>query len=195
MNSLKVPTLSRSITVGMLALGLGSGMLLAQTTDREAHTNNPHSVQSPRAGASLSRSDRNFLEKSTKLGREEMVLSEVAADRGIHQDVRALASKMVTAHAAVNADLAALVAKKGVALPHYDENDSRKLQKQWAEKKAENFDKDYLKGLIDAHEDSVDLLEKAVKSDDTDIASFAGKYLSTFKQHLNDARALKDRID
>jgi len=180
----------------MLALGLGSGMLFAQATDRETYTNNnPHSVQSPRAGASLSRSDRTFLEKSTKLGREEMVLSEVAADRGIHQDVRALASRMVTAHAAVNADLAALVAKKGVALPHYDENDSRKLHKQWAEKKAENFDKDYLKGLIDAHKDSVDLLEKAVKSDDADIASFAGKYLSTFKQHLNEARALKDRVD
>ena len=188
---------SRALCVGVLALGFGAVSGLAETTVDRPRNDKPytnHTTPTSR-NSDLKGSDRAFFEKACKLGMTEITLSEVAAERGIHQEVRALAAAMVAAHGPVDADLTALAARKGVDLPKHDETEIRKQKKQWSEKKAKEFDEDYLEEFIDAHKNSVELFEKAVKSDDADIAAFAGQHLGAFKQHLSEAKALKNKID
>ncbi len=173
----------------MLVLGAAASYAPAQTSGHS-----PDATSKPRY-VEIRDSDRTFFEKATRLGADELALSEVAADRAIHDSVRSFAAQMVSAHSKANAELASLAARKGVAPPLHDQNDIRNLQKEWSEKKAKDFDEKYLEKLIDAHEDAIDLFEKAIKSKDADIAAFAGQHLATFRQHLIEAKALKDRID
>lgn len=179
----------RIAALSVLTLTAAASYTAAQTS-----SDTPYTTTEPRY-IEIKDSDRTFFEKASRLGADEVALSEVAADRAIHDSVRSFAAQMVSTHKKANADLATLAARKGVALPVHDENDTRKLQKEWSEKKAKDFDEDYLEKLIDAHEDAIDLFEKAVKSKDADIASFAGQHMATFRQHLIEAKALKDRID
>lgn len=137
----------------------------------------------------LSRSDRRFVDKLAKLGAEEVALSRLATTQAARPDIRNFAQELVTAHEKVNAELSKLASSKGLMLP----TDETNLAK-WSKKSAKDFDEDYLEKMIDAHEDSVDLLSShADKSDDPELAAFARMHLPAMQEHLQKAKDLKNK--
>jgi putative membrane protein len=81
----------------------------------------------------------------------------------------------------------ALAQKKGVMLPARDK--TMKFEEKWS-KKTKDLDDDYVKEMVDDHQDAVDLFENAAKSDDPEIAAFAMKILPKLQQHLSMAKDL-----
>lgn len=139
----------------------------------------------------LARSDRRFVEKLGKLGMEEVALSKIAAERTTRAEVRSFAQNLVDAHQKVNRELTQLASTKGVTLPIDRQPDVQK----WTKKDAEDFDADYLEKMIDAHEDSIELLqENAQESKDTELASFARTHLPAMQEHLRKAQELKRQM-
>src|SRR5690606_15206903 len=110
------------------------------------------------------RADRRFFTKAARLGEQEVALSRIAERRALQPRVREFAGMMVREHTAVNSQLADLAARKGVTLEREDATDRRRDDTKWNEKSGDDFDEDYLKAMIDAHEDTVDVLEKGVDS-------------------------------
>jgi len=146
--------------------------------------------------AKIARSDRRFLKKAAHLGEKEVALSRIAAERATNPQVRAFASEMVTTHNAANAELAALIQQKGARLDDHDRAiEQRELAKKWNEKKGADFDEDYLEAIIEAHEDTIDVLENGVDSKDGDISAYASKLLPIVKAHLAHAEKLEDQVD
>ncbi|HEY4301824.1 MAG TPA: DUF4142 domain-containing protein [Candidatus Didemnitutus sp.] len=139
------------------------------------------------ASDSLKHSDRAFIEKAAKAGQKEVQLSEVAAQRATNPQIREYAQMVVNDHKMANDELAALAERKGVMLPAADVNVSK-----WTEKKTSAFDKDYIDEMVDDHDDAISLFEKAAKSDDPDIASFAQKYLPKLQSHYTQAKTFKN---
>ncbi|ACB73331.1 DUF4142 domain-containing protein [Opitutus terrae] len=137
----------------------------------------------------LSRGDRRFVDKLAKLGMEEVALSKLATTQAARPDIRNFAQELVAAHEKVNAELSKLASSKGLMLP----TDETNLAK-WSKKSAKDFDEDYLEKMIDAHEDSIDLLSShAEKSDDAELASFARMHLPAMQEHLQTAKNLKHK--
>ncbi|SRR6266540_574586 len=134
----------------------------------------------------LKHSDESFFEKAAKAGMKEVTVSETTLDRLTNPQVKAFAQMMVGDHSKANAELMALAAKKGVTLPPKE----TKFESKWS-KKTKDLDEDYMKEMVDDHEDAVKLFEKASKSDDAEIAAFAQKTLPTLQQHLTMARDLR----
>ncbi|MDB6167658.1 MAG: hypothetical protein JWM88_522 [Verrucomicrobia bacterium] len=67
--------------------------------------------------------------------------------------------------------------------------------KRLASKSGADFDKAYLKAIIDEHEDAIKQFEKASKNnDDPAVQSFAAKYLPTLRQHLTQAQELQKTL-
>lgn len=128
-------------------------------------------------------SDRSFLKKAAKAGAEEISISTIAAERSQNPQVKEYAQMIVSDHKDINSDLSSLASAKGVELPA-KQPDSDK----WAKKSAEDFDKDYIKQMIDDHEDAVELFSKGAQSDDSQIASFASKQLPVLQTHLSKAK-------
>ncbi|MEO6994542.1 MAG: DUF4142 domain-containing protein [Lacunisphaera sp.] len=131
------------------------------------------------AAASLSHSDRSFLEKAAKSGMKEVDVSKAVEGRVMDPQIKSTAQMMITDHTAANTELMALAAEKGVALPA----DDMKASEKWS-KKDKDLGKDYIKEMKEDHEDAVKLFEKASKSDDPEIAAFARKTLPTLQHHL-----------
>jgi len=140
----------------------------------------------------LKHGDRAFFEKAAKAGMKEVEISQSTLDHLSNPQVKSFAQMMVSDHSQANQELMALAAKKGVTLPSkelkYDEKWSKKATKD------KDLDEDYIKQMVDDHEEAVKLFEKASKSDDTEIAAFAQKTLPTLQHHLTMARDLKKMV-
>ena len=149
----------------------------------------------PPAADTVPRSDRRFFRQASRLGEDEVVLSRIAADRAIRPQVRALASEMAREHNTANEELNALAARKGAVPEPRDRVEVREEERKWNAKKGDKFDEDYLKALIDAHQDTIDVLENGADSKDPEIAAYANKMLPTVKAHLARAEALEKAVD
>ena len=144
----------------------------------------------------LPRADQRFFKKAAHLGETEVTLSRVAAERANNPQVRTFASEMVSAHTSANSELASLGRQKGAVVDDTNHaTEQRELSKKWNDKKADDFDEDYLDAMIAAHKDTIDVLEKGAKSKDMDIAAYSQKMLPTVKAHLAHAKQLEDLVD
>ncbi len=135
----------------------------------------------------LKRSDRHFFEKAAESGMKEVTVSQAAMDRFVNPQVKSFAQMMVNDHSEANQELLALAQKKGVMLPAKDK--TMKFEEKWS-KKTKDLDDEYMKEMVDDHQDAVDLFEKASKSDDPEIAALAQKILPKLQQHLSMAKDL-----
>ncbi len=148
----------------------------------------------PPAENTVPRGDRRFFRKASRLGEQEVVLSRIAADRAIHPQVRSFAAEMAREHSTVNEELAALARRKGAQWETRDRVEVREEERKWNAKKGDDFDEDYLDAIIDAHQDTVDVLENGAESKDPEIAAFANRTLPTVKAHLARAQSLEDTV-
>jgi len=160
---------ARRVLTLVAAFGLGALTLSAQTGTVE-----------------LKRSDRHFLEKAAKASQAELQISQIATERAGNPQVREFAQMIVSEHQQLNRELTDLAAAKGVTLPV----SAAKLDK-WSAKKANEFDKDYVNEMVSQHDEAVSLFEKAVKSEDPEIAAFAQKYLPKLQAHHTAAKDFK----
>lgn len=186
---------SQYLAGGLLLALAGASPALADTVTTRPMVSSDKTTLPPAAEDTVPRSDRRFFQKATRLGEEEVTLSRIASDRAIHPQVRSFASDMVREHTTVNEELAALAQRKGAQLEPRDRVEVREEERKWAAKKGDDFDEDYLKALIDAHQDTIDVLENGAESKDPEIAAFANKTLPTVKAHLAHAESLKKTVD
>lgn len=147
---------------------------------------NPPTDSSASSEPKVGHSDKRFLIKAAKLGAEEVSISRIAEHNANSPKIRDFAKQMALAHEEANAELAQLAVNKGVTLPNVDTDYS-----SWSTKSPKDFDEDYIKKMIDAHEDAIDLFSKGAKSEDPDVAAYARKYLPTLKEHYGMAKELK----
>jgi putative membrane protein len=143
--------------------------------------------------STLSRSDRRFVTKAVELNNEEVRLSELAAQQATNPEVRSFAQQLVNEHSQVGTELSAIANRKGVIADpsDYDQRATSKLSK----KTGVEFDKAYLDKMADAHEDAVDLFEKAAKNaKDPEVQAFAAKQLPTLKEHQQHAKVLEKTV-
>lgn len=146
-------------------------------------------------GAALKGSDQRFFEKITRLNEREAALSRQAAQRATNPQVRSFAEEMVREHQRAGQELGTLATTKGARLQSMSTRDAREIDRDWADKQGRDYDKAYIKEMIDAHEDTVDVLENGVESKDPEIAAAAQKMLPKVKAHLERAEALHKTLD
>lgn len=135
-------------------------------------------------------SDRRFLDRVVKLNAEEVDVSRIVSQNATDPQVRKFAMEMVNAHEKVASELTALASSKGVALPNERDN-----TKKWTEKKSRDVDENYVKLMNRAHKTMLGLFEKAAKSDDSEIAAFANKYLPDIHEYYYKSETLKSQIE
>lgn len=72
-----------------------------------------------------------------------------------------------------------------------------RVYKKLMDKNGADFDKAYMKAMIDEHEDAVDLLEDLVKDDDrhAQLRAFANKTLPNLRAHLSEAKQIEKQLD
>jgi putative membrane protein len=137
--------------------------------------------------------DSKFLVFAANAGMTEVQAAELAKNQPVSEKTKAFADDMIKDHTAVSNEVKALAATKNVTLPAAISEDHQKAIKDLTEKKGTDFEKAYIKMMVDDHQEVVDKFKDASdKCKDPDVKALAAKLLPTLQAHLDHAKMLKD---
>jgi len=176
-NNLRVPKLivrSASATLGMALVAVG--LLVSRAN----------------AATTVSTADQNFMLAAAQGGMTEVKLGELASTNGMRDDVKEFGQMMVKDHTAINDDLKALAAQKGVALPDSLDAKHEGMVDKMAALTGSEFDDAYIAAMIKGHKkDAKAFNAEAAATQDADIKSFLDKSIPVVEAHLKHITAMK----
>ncbi|MCF3109393.1 DUF4142 domain-containing protein [Niabella sp. CC-SYL272] len=171
-----------------------NGQQSKDPTTRADSTNEEMIDSSHAAGAApaIAEKDAKFAVDAANGGMAEVQLGEMAQSRGADSSVKAFGKMMVTDHSKANDELKMIAAGKNITLPAAPDNEKQKVATDLSSKSGADFDKAYIKQMVDDHEKTVKLFEDAQKDvQDSDLKAFAVKTLPVLRTHLEHVKALK----
>jgi putative membrane protein len=176
----------RALTVRGLIVAVAA--LLPLTAAAQQSTQSTPSGQS-RAGG-LDRSDKAFVTKAARDGKAEVMLGQLAAERGGSDAVKQFGQRMVTDHGKANDELMQLAQQKGVTVPETDSS-HKKLQDRLSKLSGAQFDREYMREMTRDHDKDVKEFQRAAKSaKDADVKAWAAKTLPVLQEHQQQAKQL-----
>jgi putative membrane protein len=137
----------------------------------------------------LSGPDKHFLERAARDSRAEIELGELARQKGMRDEVKSFAERMVEDHTRAADELARLAQARGIELPAEPGGRHREDLKEMKDLIGPDFDRAYMKRMLDEHEEAVELFEKQAKSaEDPDVRAFAKRQLLALRGHYQAAQ-------
>lgn len=147
------------------------------------------------ANVPVSEEDTKFAVKAASAGMTEVQLGELAQQKASSQKVKDFGAMMVRDHTKANDELKSLAGMKSITLPPAPGEDHMDHIKKMTEKSGKEFDKDYMKMMVDDHESAIKSFEEASNDGkDADVKAFATKTLPTLRAHLDSAKAIRDAL-
>jgi putative membrane protein len=144
---------------------------------------------------SVSSADRKFMQKAAIDGMAEVQLGQLAKERGMSDEVKSFASRMVTDHSKANDELKSLASAKGVTLPAETDKKHRGTIDKLSKLSGPDFDRAYMKEMAEEHKKDVSEFKKeAKKAKDPDLQKWAQATLPTLEDHLAMARKTRDVV-
>lgn len=128
-------------------------------------------------------------------GMMEVALGQTAQQQAASQRVKDFGAMMVSGHTKVNDELKAIANAKNFSLPATMPEKHQKHVDDLTKKQGKDFDKAYMKMMVNDHEEDVKKFEKAA-SDATDpaIRDFAARTLPVLRMHLDSAKAINKQL-
>jgi len=136
--------------------------------------------------------DTNFILAAAQGGMTEVELGELAATNGMRDDVKNFGQMMVKDHTAINDDLKALAAQKGVTLPDSLDAKHQTMVDKLTVLTGSEFDDAYIAAMIKGHKkDDKAFKAEAAETTDADIKNFLDKSIPIVEAHLQHITAMK----
>lgn len=143
----------------------------------------------------VSEDDSEFAVEAASGGMMEVQLSELAQQKASSQRVKDFGAMMVRDHTKANDELKSLAGMKNITLPPAPGEDHMEHIKKLTAKSGKEFDRDYMKMMVDDHQEDVDKFEKcSTDGKDADLKAFASKTLPVLRAHLDSAKAINDAL-
>lgn len=140
----------------------------------------------------VDKDDADFAVKAANGGMEEVQLGQMASQKAMNQRVKDFGAMMVKDHSAANDKLKGIAASKNITLPGTLSNDAQKDYDDLNKKTGKDFDKAYVKMMVDDHKTDVkDFQNEAKNATDADLKNFASQTLPTLQMHLDSAETIK----
>lgn len=145
---------------------------------------------------SVNSSDKKFITEAAESGLAEVQLGQIGQAQANAERVKEFARMMVQDHNKANQELRVLARQNDIklssSLPSSVQNSHNSIQK----KSGKNFDKAFMKQMIDDHQKAIALFEKRAQNGQNEqIRMWAEKKLPTLKQHLEQAQKIYRELD
>lgn len=136
--------------------------------------------------------DVDFLKNAANGGMMEVELGKYAEQHAQSPRVKNFGAMMVRDHSKANDELRTLAKNKNFVLPNTMEDKHNRTISNLQQKTGNDFDKDYIKNMVDDHQDDIDEFKKqAENGDDADLKAFASKILPVLQSHLDSAKSIQ----
>jgi putative membrane protein len=170
--------LVKAISIGLATLGLAMGAIAQKAGD-----------------ASLPRADVRFMQKAAADGIAEVELGKLAQQKGMRDEVKQFATRMVEDHGKANDQLQKIAASHNVQLPASTDRKHRKAMEKLSKQVGPDFDREYMKLMVKDHRKDVKEFSRHAKSrNPDDVSQFAAATLPTLDSHLQAALATYDIV-
>ena len=143
----------------------------------------------------LAEKDRNMFVNMLQEDLAEVEASKVAAQKATNPEVKKFAQHMVDQHGKMVEEGKQLAQKKGLEAPKATDKKAQEELKALQAKSGAEFDRDYIRLMLDAHHDATGRAERIAKEgQDPDLKAHAAKGAPLIKEHLAQARKLRDAL-
>ncbi len=171
---------------------------LAQQTDeyrpRQSTTDRGPGVDTTRKTNAMSKtvSPQSFASQAAVIGKAEIELGQLAAQKSQDDDVREYAQRMVKDHKAAAAELEKVAKQTNLMLPESLDAEHEALKQKLTGLQGDAFDREYAKAMAKGHDKAVALFEAASQAPQmpAELKQFAASTLPTLKEHDRMAHSL-----
>lgn len=133
--------------------------------------------------------DAGFMREAAQGNEAEVEMGRIAVQRAVNPDVRAFGQRMIDDHSKANGQLMQLASNKEISLPTEPNLAQRMTADSLQKKSGEDFDKTYMKTMVEDHEKDVKAYENEINTGkDPDVLAYARDTLPILKEHLGLAR-------
>jgi putative membrane protein len=146
--------------------------------------------------STVTAADKKFVMNAAQGGMLEVQLGQLAADKGVSQEVKDFGSKMVTDHGKANDELKSIASGKNLTLPDKLDSKHQAAVDKLSKLSGPAFDKAYVSAMVKDHkEDDSEFAKEAKSGGDADIKAFAGKTdESVIKMHLQMIQDIQSKM-
>lgn len=165
-------------------------------------------------------SEKDFIDHQLADGTAEIELGKLASQRAVNPEVKQFAQMMVKDHTMAGNELKDIAAKYSVQPTTTIDSKHQDVMDRLSKLHGAEFDREYVKAMVDDHGNAVDSLESRVDSNaslkdkitnkdskDTDVVpeqtnnapaaavnEWSAKVLPTVRHHLDEAKTLDDKL-
>jgi putative membrane protein len=145
----------------------------------------------PFAAFSAEIPDAKFYRDAAEGGMAEVAMGNLAQQKAQSPSVKEFGAQMVKDHSAANEKLKALAQSKNITLPANPSVADMEAKSKLQVLSGQSFDKSYIKGMIQDHEEDIDeFKQEAASGQDPDAKAFANAALPTLEAHLKKIQAI-----
>ena len=163
--------------------------------DDNATADTASGTTSDNAGnTTLDDNSRTFVMDAASAGMMEVQLGQLAQQKATNERVKNFGAMMVRDHNKANNDLKNAVSGKATVPTSMQEKHQHHVS-ELTNKTGNEFDKAYMKMMVDDHQKDVDKFETMAKNaNDPAIKDFANSTLPVLKMHLDSAKAIRNDL-
>ena len=166
-----------------------SGSSSGVSTKESGASSGASSSQSGASSGKVSSSEEKMIKQLAEANMAEINAGKLAQDKAQSDEVKSFAKKMVDDHTKALDDLKQLAQSKGVTLPTEPNKQQAAMEQKLQGLSGDKFDKQYMKQAGErAHKQTHQLLQKAEKSEDTDLKNYASKTIAAVEGHQQMAK-------
>jgi putative membrane protein len=151
-------------------------------------------AQDKAKSSTLTRADRDVIEKLAEADMAEIEAGKLAAQKGTHPEVKKFGQHMVDEHSKMLEAGKSLAQAKGVKPPS-GPSILQKANVKKLELLSDSFDRQYMEQMVKDHDEVLKLAQKtAAETKDAELKAHLQKGEPHIKEHLATARKLQDQL-
>ncbi len=148
------------------------------------------------AGVQSMENDIRFAAEAASASLLQVQLGEMALERAVSPEVKALAQRIVSDHKRIAEDLKQVADQRRIVLPTEPGQDHKEIIDLVNSQSGIAFDLAYMNQMVDLHKDLVKQYENAAEEGaDINIRTFASKQLPLLRQHRQMAESMEEKIN
>jgi putative membrane protein len=138
--------------------------------------------------------EQHFVTRATQGSLAEIEMGKLAQKRSKDPAVQKFAAQMVKDHEKARAELTTLAKSRNLSVSTQLDDEHATIMHRLGTKPPSEFDSEYGKQMIEAHEKAVTLYSDAAALQDKDLVAYAKKALPTIQQHQQMAATLPGKV-
>ena len=185
----------------ILLLSLPVVLFISCDSDTKSSVEQADSANAANADTGMNRNNvvvdeesSSFLTRVANSGMAEVEVTTAAQQSATIAAVKDFAGMLHRDHSALNSEVKNLAGQKNIVLPATITDEKQKDIDNLKKKTGKDFDRSFMKMMIDNHQSSIDMFEKCERDGkDSDIKAFANKTLPALRMHLDSAKAIQKK--